>query len=55
MSCSLAAFLKWEAEPQNKAELEATCLLLLLLDNAESSSSQFNRGRYKVVIALPSS
>lgn len=37
-SC-LAAALKQETEPKNKAELEVTCLLLLLLDNAEPNRS----------------
>jgi len=36
---SLAAALKQETEPKNTAELEATHLLLLLLDNAEPNRS----------------
>lgn len=39
MASSLAAALKWEIEPKNEAELEATHLVLLLLDNAEPNRS----------------
>lgn len=39
VASSLAAALKWEIEPKNEAELEATHLVLLLLDNAEPNRS----------------